>query len=128
MNIPNGYHFTKEHEWVLLEDSIATIGITDFAQESLGDITYVQLPKENENIRKDDTFGVVESVKAVSDLYAPVNGKVLESNSTVLQAPELVNQDPYEEGWLIKVEVEDIGEIEELMNSQQYREYVEEKS
>ncbi len=126
--IPEGYQFTKEHEWVHLEDNIATIGISDFAQESLGDITYVQLPKEGEEIKKDDTFGVVESVKAVSDLYAPVTGRVIEVNQPLLDAPELVNEDPYNDGWMIKVEVKDTSEAQDLMSVADYKEYVEEKA
>src|SRR3954470_16718712 len=108
MSVPADLKFTKEHEWVLFDnDHIATIGITDFAQESLGDITYVQVPKEGEEIRKDDPFGVVESVKAVSDLYAPVTGRVVEVNQPLLNAPELINDDPYNDGWMIKVEVKE---------------------
>lgn len=128
MAIPNGLYYTKEHEWVLLEDDVATVGITDFAQESLGDITYVQLPKEGEIIKKDDPFGVVESVKAVSDLYSPVSGKVVEVNQPVLDAPELVNEDSYGDGWMIKIEMSDSAEVKELMNADAYTEYVEEKS
>ncbi len=128
MAIPKGLYYTKEHEWVQLEDDVATVGITDFAQESLGDITYVQLPKEGEVIKKDDPFGVVESVKAVSDLYSPVSGKVVEVNQPVLDAPELVNEDSYGEGWMIKIEMSDTAEIKDLMNSEAYNEYVEEKS
>jgi glycine cleavage system H protein len=128
MQIPEGFHFTKEHEWVQLEDNIATVGITYFAQESLGDITYVQLPKEGEEIKKDDTFGVVESVKAVSDLYAPVTGRVVEINQPLLDAPELINEDPYTDGWMIKVEVSNTSEVEELMSSASYKEYIEEKA
>src|SRR3954454_1492230 len=105
-SVTEGTFFTKEHEWVQLDrDHIATIGITEFAQEALGDITYVQLPKEGEDIHKDDPFGVVESVKAVSDLYAPVSGRVVEVNQPVLDAPELVNEDPFHDGWMLKIEV-----------------------
>ncbi len=129
MKIPEGLHYTSEHEWVYLDDdSIATIGISDFAQESLGDITYLQLPKEGENIQKDDPFGVVESVKAVSDLYAPVTGRVVEVNQPLLQSPELINDDPYTDGWLIKVEVKDRSDLEDLMNDKAYRAYVEESA
>ena len=127
MKLPEGYLFTKEHEWVQIEDNIVTVGITDFAQESLGDITYVQLPKEGEEIHRDDTFGVVESVKAVSDLYAPVSGRVVEVNQPVLSAPELVNEDPYHDGWLLKVEVKDLADREGLMSGDEYKEYVEEQ-
>ncbi|NDC23358.1 MAG: glycine cleavage system protein GcvH [Proteobacteria bacterium] len=122
-----GAREVKEHEWVLMEDNIATIGITDFAQESLGDVTYIQLPKEGENITKNDPFGVVESVKAVSDLYSPVTGRVVEVNQPLLEAPELVNQDPYTDGWMVKVEVKDISDTEDLMEAAAYKEYIEEK-
>ena len=128
MKLPEGYLFTKEHEWVQFEDNIATIGITDFAQESLGDITFVQLPKEGEEIRKDDPFGVVESVKAVSDLYAPVTGRVAEVNQPVLDAPELVNEDPYSDGWLLKVEVTNPEDRDGLLSGAEYKEYVDENS
>jgi glycine cleavage system H protein len=128
MQVPEGYHFTKEHEWVQIEDSIATIGISDFAQQSLGDVTYIQLPKEGEEVKKDDPFGVVESVKAVSDLYSPVTGRVVEVNLPLLQAPELVNEDPYTDGWMIKVEIKDSSDVDELMSAADYKEYIEEKS
>jgi glycine cleavage system H protein len=128
MQVPEGYHFTKEHEWVQIEDSIATIGISDFAQQSLGDVTYIQLPKEGEQVKKDDPFGVVESVKAVSDLYSPVTGRVVEVNLPLLQAPELVNEDPYTDGWMIKVEIKDSSDVDGLMTAADYKEYIEEKS
>ena len=128
MSVPKDLLYTQEHEWVQVEDSIATIGITDFAQASLGDITFVQLPKEGEELRKDDTFGVVESVKAVSDLYAPVSGRVIEINEPLLKAPELLNDDPYNEAWMIKIEVKDIEtELADLMSAADYETYVEEK-
>lgn len=126
-SVPKGLHYTKEHEWVLMEDNIATIGITDFAQESLGDVTYIQLPKEGEAISKNDPFGVVESVKAVSDLYAPVSGRVLEVNQPLLDAPELVNQDPYTDGWMLKIEVKDSSDLDDLMEAGDYKDYIEEK-
>jgi glycine cleavage system H protein len=126
---PKGLQYTKEHEWVIIDtDHIATIGITDFAQESLGDITYVQLPKEGEDVKKDDPFGVVESVKAVSDLYSPVTGRVVEINLPLLSAPELLNEDPYNDGWMIKVEVKDTDETEGLMSAQDYLDYIEENA
>jgi len=128
MSVPKELLYTQEHEWVSMEDSIATIGITDFAQSSLGDITFVQLPKEGETLNKDDTFGVVESVKAVSDLFAPVTGRVIEVNDPLAQAPELLNDDPYNEGWLIKLETKDIeAELGELMSPKDYEQYVEDK-
>ncbi|MSP19774.1 MAG: glycine cleavage system protein GcvH [Bdellovibrionales bacterium] len=128
MTIQKGLQYTKEHEWILIEENVATIGITDFAQESLGDITYVQLPKEGETIRKNDTFGVVESVKAVSDLYAPISGRVVEVNHPLLEAPEIINEDPYNEGWMLKVEMDEMGDREDLMSSDDYKDYVEENS
>ena len=129
MQVPEGLHFTKEHEWVQIDrDNIATVGITDFAQQSLGDVTYIQLPKEGEEVKKDDPFGVVESVKAVSDLYSPVTGRVVELNVPLQNAPELVNEDPYNDGWLIKVEVKDATEIDDLMSSEEYLEYIEENA
>lgn len=128
MSVPKELLYTQEHEWVSMEDSIATIGITDFAQSSLGDITFVQLPKEGETLNKDDTFGVVESVKAVSDLFAPVSGRVIEVNDPLAQAPELLNDDPYNEGWLIKLETKDVeAELGELMSAKEYEQYVEDK-
>ncbi len=128
MAVPPDLNFTKEHEWVQIDnDHIATIGITDFAQESLGDITFVQLPKEGEEMRKDDPFGVVESVKAVSDLYAPVTGRVVEVNQPLLSAPELLNEDPYNDGWLVKVEVKDREDLTDLMSADEYKGYVEDQ-
>lgn len=128
MAVHEGMYFTKEHEWVQVDrDHVATVGITDFAQESLGDITFVQLPKEGDEIKKDDPFGVVESVKAVSDLYAPVTGRVVEVNEPVLQAPELLNDDPYEDGWLIKVEVKEF-DPEGLLSKEEYKAYTEESA
>lgn len=127
MSVPEGLHYTKEHEWVLFEDNIATVGITDFAQSALGDITFVQLPKEGDSVKKDDPFGVVESVKAVSDLYSPVTGRVMEVNEPVLKAPELLNEDPYNDGWMIKVETKEI-QMEGLMSQSEYADYIEEQS
>lgn len=126
MSVPEGLHYTKEHEWVSFDDNIATVGITDFAQSSLGDITFVQLPKEGDTIKKDDPIGVVESVKAVSDLYSPVTGRVMEVNEPVLKAPELLNEDPYVDGWMIKVETTEI-DLEGLMSPTEYTDYVEDQ-
>lgn len=127
--VPDGYQFTTEHEWVQMDDGIATIGISDFAQGSLGDITYLQLPAEGDHVKKDDPFGVVESVKAVSDLYAPVTGRVVEINQPLLSAPELINEDPYNDGWMIKVEVkdDDMSDLDDLMSAEDYRSHIEDK-
>ncbi len=123
---PNDLRYTKEHEWARLEGNRATIGITKFAVESLGDITQVDLPKEGEAIRKDAVFGTVESVKAVSDLFAPCSGKVLKVNDPLSDSPEYINEDCYDEGWMLVVEVADLKEIEALMTAQQYAEYLKE--
>ena len=129
MPVTEEMYYTKEHEWVQIDsDHIATVGITDFAQASLGDITYVQLPKEGDNVKKDDPFGVVESVKAVSDLYCPVTGRVVEVNQPLLNAPELLNEDPYSDGWMIKIEVKDHSDLEDLMNEKEYKAYIEDKN
>lgn len=127
-NVPKDYLFTKEHEWVDIDDNIATVGITAFAQESLGDITFVQLPAEGTQVRKDDPFGVVESVKAVSDLYAPVTGRVVEVNQPLLSAPELVNEDPYHDGWMVKIEMKNADEeVDELLSPADYESYIAEQ-
>lgn len=124
MEFPEGLKFSKEHEWVLVEDRVATIGITEFAQEELGDIVYVELPEVGEKVVKDDPFGAVESVKAVSDIYAPVSGAVLEVNDSLPDNPETINDDPYGDGWMLKVEMTDMDDLKDLMNAEEYAEYV----
>ncbi|MFZ1888746.1 MAG: glycine cleavage system protein GcvH [Candidatus Binataceae bacterium] len=124
MEIPQGLKFSKEHEWVTTEDSVATVGISDHAQEQLGEIVYIELPAVGEKISKDDPFGVVESVKAVSDIYAPVSGTVIEVNEDLPDTPEVVNEDPYGDGWLIKVRVSDPSDLEDLMDADEYAELV----
>ena len=126
MEYPEGLRYSREHEWVLVEnDDHAVIGITDFAQNELGDVVYVEAPGLGEKISKDDPFGAVESVKAVSDLYAPVSGTVVEVNDTLPETPELINEDPYGEGWIIKVSMSDVAELDDLMNSEEYEAYCE---
>src|SRR5258708_35658335 len=107
MEAPPGLKYSNEHQWVATEESVATIGITDHAQEQLGEIVYIELPAIGEKVSKDDPFGVVESVKAVSDIYAPVRGTVVEVNDDLAESPEVVNEDPYSHGWLIKVRMSD---------------------
>jgi glycine cleavage system H protein len=124
MEIPQGLKFSQEHEWVTTEDSVATVGISDHAQEQLGEIVYIELPAVGEKISKDDPFGVVESVKAVSDIYAPVSGTVIEVNEDLPDTPEVVNEDPYGDGWLIKVRVSDPTDLEDLMDADEYAELV----
>jgi glycine cleavage system H protein len=124
MEIPQGLKYSKEHEWVTTDDSVATIGITDHAQGQLGEIVYIELPAVGEKISKDDPFGVIESVKAVSDIYAPVSGTVVEINEDLPESPEVVNEDPYGDGWLIKVKMSDTTDLEDLMDSEEYAEMI----
>jgi glycine cleavage system H protein len=124
MEFPEGLKYSKEHEWVLVEGTSATIGITEFAQEELGDIVFVELPEVGEKIVKDDPFGAVESVKAVSDIYAPVSGEVMETNEILPDNPETINDDPYGDGWMVRVELTDIDDLKDLMDAEEYAEYV----
>jgi glycine cleavage system H protein len=121
MNIPAELKYTKDHEWVRLEGSIATIGITDFAQSELGDIVYVEVETLDESLGQDEVFGTVEAVKTVSDLFLPITGKIIELNDALDQEPELVNSDPYGSGWMIKVEVSDSAEYDQLLDADAYR-------
>ena len=127
MEFPEDLKYSKEHEWVLVEDNVATVGITDYAQDQLGDIVFVELPAIGDKVSKEDAFGVVESVKAVSDIYAPVSGKVLEVNDDLPDNPEMVNEDPYGDGWMIKIEMNDPEELQDLMTAAEYEEYVAEE-
>ena len=124
MNIPAELRYTKEHEWVLLEDGVAVIGVTDFAQTELGDIVFVELPAIGTQLATMDTFGNVESVKSVSDLYSPLAGTVSDINTRLTDNPELVNSDPYGEGWLIRLEPKDVGEVEQLLTADEYSDYI----
>ena len=125
MLIPPNLRYTKEHEWVLVEDGIGIVGITDYAQDQLGDIVYVALPAPGKQLSQLAVFGEIESVKAVSELYSPVSGEVSESNGTLADKPELVNDSPYDEGWIIKVRLANEAEIEKLLTAAQYRDYIE---
>nr|WP_230087631.1 glycine cleavage system protein GcvH [Alicyclobacillus mali (ex Roth et al. 2021)] len=124
VNIPEGLKYSREHEWVRVEGSRAYIGITDYAQDELGDIVYVELPDKGAEVRAGDTFGTVESVKTVSDLYAPVSGRVVEVNESLADAPEKVNESPYEEAWMIVVEMSDPSELEALLDGEAYRQHI----
>lgn len=126
MKIPSNLLYTEEHEWVRVEGKTARVGITDYAQDQLGDVVYVELPEPGTRIEKGKPFGVVESVKSVSDLYAPVTGTVLRVNESLVDEPEKVNQSPYDEGWMLEVELEDPEELEDLLSPQAYRLKVEE--
>lgn len=124
MNFPAELRYTKEHEWVKLEGDIAIVGITDFAQSELGDIVYVEIETEGQTLAQDEIFGSVEAVKTVSDLFLPIAGEILEVNEALVNAPELVNSDPYGEGWMIKMKVANIADIEALMDTDTYKEHV----
>ncbi len=128
MTFPDGLKYTKEHEWLKMEGGKGKVGITDYAQDQLGDIVYVELPKVGSFVKKMEPFGVVESVKTVSDLYSPVSGKVLEANDGVVKAPETINKEPYGAGWMIVVEVLDQSELTDLLSAEQYGTYVEEEA
>ena len=125
MNTPKELRYTKEHEWVKIEGNKATIGITDFAQSELGDIVFVELPEVGDEISKDQPFGSVESVKTVSELYAPVSGKVVAVNEELSDSPEFVNESPYETAWMITIELSDEAELEELMTVDAYAALIE---
>ena len=121
MNIPEELRYTEEHEWVKLDGNVATVGITDFAQSELGDIVYLEIDTLDSEIDSNDVFGTVEAVKTVSDLFMPVNGKVIEVNSSLEDNPEVVNDDPYGDGWIIKIEVSNPSDIDALMSSEEYK-------
>jgi len=127
MEFPKELRYSREHEWVAVEENIATIGITDYAQDQLGDIVYVELPEVSTQVIKDEAFGVVESVKAVSDIYAPVSGTVTEVNVGLPDSPETINEDPYGDAWMIRVEMSDPDELEDLMKATEYKKFVEEE-
>ena len=128
MNIPTDLKYSREHEWVRVEGNLATIGITDYAQEELGDIVNVELPDEGDEIHKDEAFGAVESVKASSEVFSPVSGKIAEVNEPLMDAPEMINEDPYDEGWMVKVEISDSSELNDLMDAAGYEQYIQEES
>jgi glycine cleavage system H protein len=125
---PTELLYTREHEWARIEGNLATIGITRFAVDQLGDITQVELPREGESVSKDQVFGTVESVKAVSDLFAPVTGKVTKVNSPLNDSPEYVNDDPYDEGWMIQVEMSSPDEAKALLDAKAYAQLVKEQA
>ncbi|MCC6502351.1 MAG: glycine cleavage system protein GcvH [Deltaproteobacteria bacterium] len=127
MEFPKDLKYTKEHEWVKVEGNIATVGITDYAQDSLGDVVYVELPQEGATVTKHEPFGVVESVKAVSDLYAPLSGSVTEVNDAIVDSPEAINEDPYGDAWMIKVEIANTGELGDLLTADEYQKFIEEE-
>jgi glycine cleavage system H protein len=124
MNVPKELRYTKEHEWIRIEGGIGTVGITEYAQESLGDITFVELPSLGFEAEGKKKLASIESVKAASDIYAPVSGKVVEINAEIESSPELVNQSPYEKGWVAKIEIRDLSEEQDLLTPEAYEEYL----
>ena len=124
MNFPENLKYTKDHEWVLIEGNIATVGITDFAQRELGDIVYVEIDTVGESMTKEATFGTVEAVKTVSDLFMPLSGEVLEANKDIDSAPESVNNDPYGKGWMIKIKITDPSEVSGLLSADDYKKLI----
>ncbi|MBN1821589.1 MAG: glycine cleavage system protein GcvH [Prolixibacteraceae bacterium] len=125
MNIPNNLKFTEDHEWVSVDGDIATVGITDFAQGELGDVVFIEIETEGETLDKGETFGTVEAVKTVSDLFMPVSGEVIELNEKLADEPEVVNKDAYGEGWMIKVKMSNPAELDELLTSEAYKDMIE---
>jgi len=124
MNIPANLKYTKDHEWISLEGDVATVGITDFAQKELGDIVYVEVETLDQTLDKDEVFGTVEAVKTVSDLFLPLSGEIIEFNESLESAPEKVNSDPYGDGWMVKVKISNESEIEELLDSEAYKQLI----
>ncbi len=124
MNVPEGIKFSKDHEWVKADGNQVTIGISDFAQSELGDIVFIDVESDLEEIISGETFGSIEAVKTVSDLYAPISGKVLEVNPALEDEPELVNTDPYGDGWLIKVECSDLSQLDSLLSTEDYKKQI----
>lgn len=127
MDFPKDLKYHKEHTWVKVEGSRALIGITDHAQEELGDIVYVELPERGSEAEQDESFGTVESAKAISELFAPVSGRVVDINEDLADQPELINDDPYDSGWLVEIEMSDTSELDSLLTADTYKKYIEEE-
>ena len=125
MNVPADLKYTKDHEWIKIDGDTATIGITDFAQGELGDVVFIEIETEGETLDKEETFGTIEAVKTVSDMFMPVSGEVIEVNDKFEDSPELVNQDPYGDGWMIKIKMSNIDEANELMSAEDYKNQIE---
>jgi len=121
MNIPENLKYTKDHEWLKVEDNVATIGITEFAQGELGDIVFVEVDTEGESLDLEEVFGTIEAVKTVSDLFMPIAGEVTEFNETLEDEPELINSSPYDKGWIVKVNIADVSELDSLLSAEEYK-------
>jgi glycine cleavage system H protein len=126
-HIPEDYYYTKEHEWAQLDENIVTVGITEFAQDQLGEVVYCDLPEEGQKVTQGTTFGVIESVKAVSDLYSPVSGTVIEVNTALMDDPSSLNDDPINEGWLVRIEMDSEKELANLMRAPDYKKLIADK-
>jgi glycine cleavage system H protein len=124
MNIPANLKYTKDHEWVSIDGDVATVGITDFAQKELGDIVYVEVETLDQTLDKDEVFGTVEAVKTVSDLFLPVAGEIVEFNTALNNSPELINSDPYGDGWVVKIKAADAGDLSQLMDVETYKSFI----
>ncbi|GAB4371968.1 MAG: glycine cleavage system protein GcvH [Calditrichia bacterium] len=124
MQIPDELKYTKDHEWARVENDVATVGITDFAQSELGDIVFVELPAVGTTTTQGESFGTIEAVKAVSDLFAPVSGEIIEVNEKVVNEPDIINKDPYGEGWFVKIKISDPAELDKLLDKAQYEELI----
>jgi glycine cleavage system H protein len=124
MNIPEDLKYTKDHEWVKVEGDLAVVGITDFAQNELGDIVYVEVGTQGETLDQEETFGTIEAVKTVSDLFMPLSGEIVAFNEDLESSPDVINQDPYGKGWIIKIKIQDAAEIDELLSAAKYKELV----
>ena len=121
MNIPENLKYTKDHEWLKVEDNVATIGITEFAQGELGDIVFVEVDTEGESLDLEEVFGTIEAVKTVSDLFMPIGGEVTEFNETLEDEPELINSSPYDKGWIVRVNIADVSELDSLLSAEEYK-------
>jgi glycine cleavage system H protein len=126
-HVPEDYYYTKDHEWAQVDENIVTVGITEFAQQSLGEVVYVELPEEGQKVTQNEPFGVIESVKAVSDLYAPVSGTVIEINTSLTDDPAVLNDDPVNQGWLIRIEMDTEKELANLMRAPDYKKLIAEQ-
>ena len=128
MEIPEDLKYSREHEWALVEENVATVGITDFAQDALGDVVFVELPEVGASVEAGKAFGVVESVKAVSDVYAPLTGTIEEINDDLIDAPEIINTSPYEDGWMVKIRMANAADADDLMDAEAYQALIAEES
>ena len=125
---PDDYLYSKDHEWILVQDDVGTIGITDYAQHELGDVVYVDLPEVGDNLEANEPFGSVESVKAVSEIFAPISGEIIEVNSKLQDSPEMINESPHERAWMLKIQLSNPDELRGLLSAEEYDEYLQEQS